>query len=134
MHYVRGQPSARTTNNGYFGIGNPVGRAAGLSGMNGLGDVNIAADGTITAAQDTSQNGLVSALTNPQLITGMNSEILFGANLYRGLTGQAPLQASQYAPQVAVGLNQDTSNLLLLGGAAVLAVMLMKGGKRKKKK
>ncbi len=61
-----------------------------------------------------------------KLIAGYNSQQLFELNLQRANQGLPPLNAAQYAPQVAVGLNADTQQLLIYGGLAVLAYFLLK--------
>jgi len=98
---------------------NPLRRAAGLRG---LGDDN-------TASADPAP----AWYTDSKLWTAINSESLWVTNLFRGINNQPPLQASQYAPQVAVGLNQDTQNLVVMGGIAVLAFMALRGKKKKRK-
>lgn len=126
----------RTSNTGFFGPGDPIMRR-GLSGLGAMvmGDMVFGGgDPAYTAPMDPNPSSVTPWYTDPKTITALNSELLFGANLFRGLTNQAPLAASQYAPQVAVGLNAETSRMLLLGGAGILAFMMLKGGKRKKRR
>lgn len=74
---------------------------------------------------DTSFFGLTTTDIQ-QIVTGLNSQQLFSLNLQRAQQGLPPLNPAAYAPQVAVGLNEDTQRLVLLGAAALLAVFLLK--------
>lgn len=128
----------RISNTGYFGPGNPIMRR-GLSGLSGLsaGSVTDEIFGGGTDLYSTPPYVPADPspwYTDPKVITGINSEALFAANLYRGLTNQTPLQASQYAPQVAVGLNAQTSQLLMVAAVGLGAVLLMKGRRRGKRR
>lgn len=130
----------RTSNTGFFGPGDPIMRR-GLSGLGALAMGDMVYGGgeeAYTAVMSTppyvpGPNDSTPWYTDKNLWTAINSETLFFANLYRGMNNQAPLPASQYAPQVAVGLNADTQRLLVLGAVGLGAVMLMGGGKRRRR-
>lgn len=48
------------------------------------------------------------------------------AQLDRARQGLPPLQPSEYAPAINVGLSPQTRNLLLYGGLALVAVLLLR--------
>lgn len=112
----------RISNDGFFGIGNPVARAGNLSGLGILPGENINPETGTPWYTDTA------------FWTALNSEALFFTNLTRGINNQPALNVQQYAPQVAVGISPATQNFLLLAGAGLLAFSAMKGGKRRKRR
>lgn len=119
------QPNVNTQRlTGWFGIGDPILRGAGLAGLG---------DASNIFGTDTAATGGQSSPFDPATVTAVNSELVFGSNLFRAWAGQPPLNVAATAPAVNVGLTQDTQNLVLLGGAALLLVVLLKG-KRKKRK
>ena len=73
---------------------------AGLFDMTGSSEVTDPATGARTF--------------DPALITAINAEAVFVANLYRSLTGQAPLPPQATAPTVNVGLTAEAKNMLIL--------------------
>ena len=48
------------------------------------------------------------------------------AGLERARQGLPPLQPSEYAPAINVGLSPQTRNLLIYGGIALVAVLLLR--------
>lgn len=51
---------------------------------------------------------------------------ILNAQLDRARQGQPPLQPSEYAPAINVGLSPQTRNLLIYGGLALAAVLLLR--------
>jgi len=51
---------------------------------------------------------------------------LLNAQLDRARQGLPPLNASEYAPAINVGLSPQTRNLLIYGGIALVAVLLLR--------
>lgn len=63
---------------------------------------------------------------NAGTMTAINSEAVFIANLWRSMTGQAPLPAQSAAPSVNVGLTAEAKNMLLIGGGVLAFILLRK--------
>ena len=91
------------------GFPNAALRRAGLMGVG----QSIGID--TTAAGDTS-----TPSTFQDVLTGLNAEALYLTNIVRAQKGQAPLSASDYSPQVNVGVSQSTRNTALIVVAALL--------------
>ena len=51
---------------------------------------------------------------------------ILNAQLERARQGLPPLQPSEYAPAINVGLSPQTRNLLIYGGLALVAVLLLR--------
>ena len=51
---------------------------------------------------------------------------IINAQLERARQGLPPLQPSEYAPAINVGLSPQTRNLLIYGGLALVAVLLLR--------
>ena len=51
---------------------------------------------------------------------------ILNAQLERARQGLPPMQPSEYAPAINVGLSPQTRNLLIYGGLALVAVMLLR--------
>lgn len=51
---------------------------------------------------------------------------ILNAQLERARQGLPPLQPSEYAPAINVGLSPQTRNLLIYGGIALVAVLLLR--------
>lgn len=51
---------------------------------------------------------------------------ILNAQLERARQGLPPLQPSEYAPAINVGLSPQTRNLLIYGGLALAAVLLLR--------
>jgi hypothetical protein len=51
---------------------------------------------------------------------------ILNAQLERARQGLPPLQSSEYAPAINVGLSPQTRNLLIYGGIALVAVLLLR--------
>lgn len=59
----------------------------------------------------------------PILATTYQQKQLLEVQMQRARAGQAPLDVSQYAPGVRVGMTEDTKTLLIVGG--IVAAMLV---------
>ncbi len=73
-------------------------------------------------------NNLIQAA--PQVVTGLTAYQLSQINIERAKRGQSPLTAAAYGPQVGVGLNAQTMNMVMMIAIGLGAVMLIKNGKR----
>jgi len=51
---------------------------------------------------------------------------IINAQLERARQGLPPMQPSEYAPAINVGLSPQTRNLLIYGGIALVAVLLLR--------
>lgn len=92
---------------------------------------NILAPSTL-AAMDTSNptnvswlDSLISAL--PAVSTFITSQQLAQINIERARKGMPALNPAQYAPQVGVGLNPQTRQMLMWGALGLGAFLLLKG-------
>jgi hypothetical protein len=87
-------------------------------------------DQTGTLSSATLQAGL-DATNWPQLLQAVGGAIsawqLNQINLERARTGKPPINAAAYGPQVGVGLNQQTMNMIIWVAVGLGAVMLFKG-------
>lgn len=74
--------------------------------------------------------GTSSAVTDwPQLLQAVGGAVsawqLNQINIARAQKGQAPINAAAYGPQVGVGLNQQTTNLIMYVAIGLGAVLLL---------
>lgn len=88
------------------------------------------------SAQVAAQSGAWDTLNNmiaqiPTLVTGLTSFQISQLNIARAKKGLTPINASAYGPQVAVGLNPQTRNLVMYGALGIGAVILMSALKKR---
>lgn len=79
--------------------------------------------------------GTSDSVTNwPQLLQAVGGAVsawqLNQINIARAQQGKPPINAAAYGPQIGVGLNQQTMNLLMWGGLGLGAILLF-GGRRR---
>jgi hypothetical protein len=90
-------------------------RRAGLMGLGQFDTTSL--DPTVPV--DPSATGSDTASTIQNILTGLNAEALYAINLTRAQQGKAPLSASQYSPQVNVGVAPATRNTALIIAAVI---------------
>jgi hypothetical protein len=62
----------------------------------------------------------------PKILAGLNAYQISQINIDRARRGLPAINAAAYGPQIGVGLNLGSSNLLLYGALAIGAMMLIK--------
>ena len=72
--------------------------------------------------------GWISAISRAMTTVAMADyqRRILNAQLERARQGLPPLQPSEYAPAINVGLSPQTRNLLIYGGLALVAVLLLR--------
>lgn len=92
--------------------------------------IETAAPGITEVANRIAVEGesLISAISRAMTMVAMTEyqRQILKAQLERARQGLPPLQPSEYAPAVNVGLSPQTRNLLIYGGLALVAVMLLR--------
>ena len=58
----------------------------------------------------------------PALVTGYQQKQLLDVQIQRAKAGLPPLNVSEYAPGVQVGVDSSTQRLLMMGGALALGL------------
>lgn len=66
----------------------------------------------------------------PSILATVQQKELLDVQIERARAGLPPLDVSAYTPGVAVGLSQDTKQLLMYGGAAALAIWVFTSRRR----
>lgn len=92
--------------------------------------IETAAPGITEVANQIAVEGesIISAISRAMTMVAMTEyqRQILKAQLERARQGLPPLQPSEYAPAVNVGLSPQTRNLLIYGGLALVAVMLLR--------
>lgn len=72
-------------------------------------------------------SGWLDSITKalPGVSAFLTAEQLAQVNIKRAKAGQPPLQTSQYAPQVGVGLDQQTKSFITIGGLALAGFLIL---------
>ena len=70
----------------------------------------------------------ISAISRAMSVVAMADyqRRILNAQLERARQGLPPMQPSEYAPAINVGLSPQTRNLLIYGGLALVAVLLLR--------
>ena len=81
---------------------------------------------TTLPVQSSQPSDWLTAITGalPKVASFLTAEQLAQVNVNRAKAGQPPLQTSQYAPQVGVGLDSQTKTFITYGGIGVAALIL----------
>lgn len=92
--------------------------------------IETAAPGITEVANRIAVEGesIISAISRAMSMVAMTEyqRQIIKAQLERASKGLPPLQPSEYAPAVNVGLSPQTRNLLMYGGIALVAVLLLR--------
>lgn len=92
--------------------------------------IEAAAPGITDVANRIAVEGesIISAISRAMTMVAMTEyqRQILKTQLERARQGLPPLQPSEYAPAVNVGLSPQTRSLLIYGGLALVAVMLLR--------